>query len=67
MKKENSCIKTCVCLCTSPRARMFEQRPCGDALLFIAFDVIEINYHQEGGSVSIAFPYSPTTDSSLPV
>ena len=23
--------------------------------------------HQEGGSVSIVFPYSPTTDSSLPV
>ena len=24
---------------------MFEQRPCGDALLFIAIDVIEKNHH----------------------
>ena len=24
---------------------MFEQRPCGDALLFIALDVIEKNHH----------------------
>ena len=29
----------------SPRACMFEQRPCGDTFLFIAFDVIEINHH----------------------